>query len=206
MGRNDPKQQKRRAQKEVRRKAKLRKRAASVSWSADALAKCRIDECRYHESMFSEGIGDVLVSRRLPNGQIAFALFLVDPYCLGIKNVAYSILARAEYRERRAHLHRNVRLVPMEACCAKKLIEGAVQWAADLGFRPHADYGRAAAILAGIDAGACDEEFKYGKDGKPLFINGPNESPARCDEIVNTLRERCGPGQFDFIIGGPVDE
>ena len=34
-------------------------------------------------------------------------------------------------------------------------------------------------ILGGIDSGACTEEYEYGKDGKPLFLAGPHDSPAK---------------------------
>ena len=40
-----------------------------------------------------EGIGEVLVSRRLNNGNVAFSVFLVDMYCLGVKDAFADIRA-----------------------------------------------------------------------------------------------------------------
>ena len=46
---------------------------------------------------YTEGIGSVLFSRELPDGSVAVAVFLVDRYCLGVKNALGDILTRSAY-------------------------------------------------------------------------------------------------------------
>ena len=77
-----------------------------------------------------------------------------------------------------------------------------------LGFPPHPDYQRARRIYGDIEATACLEHFVFGKNGKPFFMSGPSDTPARCRKIFDTLTKRCGPDGFHFVVagGGPVPQ
>ena len=166
-----------------------------------------IHECLMPERLFDIGLGSVIVSRRLPNGFIGAAVFLVDVFCLGIKDAFYSRLSQAEYAQRVAHLQHET-FKPLQPACARKLVEEAEAYARDLGFPPHPDYQRARRIFGDIEATACSEHFVFGKDGKPFFMSGPYDTPARCRNIIDTLTQRCGPEGFHYTvaIGGPLEE
>lgn len=75
-----------------------------------------------------------------------------------------------------------------------------MDYARGLGFPPHPDYREAARSLEGIDTATCREVFSFGHEGKPFFTSGPNETPARCRQILDTLRERVGPEGFHFTV------
>ena len=92
--------------------------------------------------------------------------------------------------------------------CARKLVEGAEAYAHDLGFQPHPDYQVARRIFGDLDATACPTHYTFGKDGKPCFMSGPYDTPARCRKIIDTLTQRCGPEGFHYTvaIGGPLEE
>jgi phosphatidylserine/phosphatidylglycerophosphate/cardiolipin synthase-like enzyme len=81
-----------------------------------------------------------------------------------------------------------------------KLIELGVDYAADLGFKPHKDYHKTKIIFGTIDAALCDEYFEFGQDGKPFYGSGPNESPEQSRRIVDALTKRCGPDGFHFMV------
>ena len=156
----------------------------------------------HSSDVWEQGIGEVLISRRLNDGNVAFSVFFVDMYCLGVKDAFANIVPRKAYKE---NLYdkaaRRSPWIPLEPEAARKLVEGAVQYADDLGFSPHADYHKAKAIFGDISAEPCDGEFRYGKDGKPMFVNGPFDDPARCRHILKTLRERLGPDEYHYILG-----
>jgi hypothetical protein len=44
------------------------------------------------------------------------------------------------------------------------------------------------------------QTFTWGKDGKPFFVGGPHDSPARCQQIMNVLTTRLGDGGFGFSV------
>ncbi len=55
-------------------------------------------------------------------------------------------------------------------------------------------------IFGNIAAGACPVKYTYGKDGKPYYINGPYESPADIQRIINTLTKKCGADGFHTML------
>ncbi len=160
-----------------------------------------IHECLVPDSLFDIGIGNVILSRKMPNGFIGAAFFLVDVFCLGIKDAFYDVLSPAEYDHRLSGLqHEMFRAI--YPTCARKLVEGAEAYARDLGLTPHPDYQRARQIFGDLDATACPTHYVFGKDGKPFFVSGPYDTPARCRRIIDTLTRRCGPEGFHFLVGG----
>ena len=54
-------------------------------------------------------------------------------------------------------------------------------------------------IFGDIDASVCPVKYIYGKDGKPFYMNGPYESPADVQKIINTLTEKCGVNGFNTL-------
>jgi hypothetical protein len=97
-------------------------------------------------------------------------------------------------------------IVPVEAEYARKLIEGAVEYAAGLGFKPHKNYFKAKVIFGAIDTALCDATLEFGRDGQPFYGSGPYESPEKRRQILDALKISCGPGGFHFMtgIGDPV--
>ncbi len=197
-------------QKKVERKKKKqqkRKRSLiqfqslSMADRIEHTATAPILHCQTTKSLWINGMANVLVSRKLSNGNVALSVFLLDVYCLGVKDAYCDIVTPARYEEildRQFGEHVIERLRP-EA--ARKLVEGAVAYSQDLGFSPHSDYNKAKLIFGDIDASGCADEFEYGDDGKPHFIAGPHDQPWRCRRIMNTLNERLGaPHKFHFTI------
>jgi hypothetical protein len=83
--------------------------------------------------------------------------------------------------------------------CLVKIVKGAVEYAQSFGFPPHPDYRHASMLLAGIDPSTCPNQFTFGRDGKPLYIQGPNESPAQAESIMRRILDAGG----DFLIALP---
>lgn len=201
----DPRKRQRKAE---RRKAKEKdkRRALAVRRSvgmADRMAESAtapILHCFTQEELWEEGMGHVLVSRRLPLGQVAFSIFLIDMYCLGVKNAQCGIVSRSEYDEVVAKLGRAFPLEDDTPEFVRKLVEGAVDFARGLGFDPHPDYRKAQPIFGDIDPSLCTEEIEYGCDGKPRYVRGPHDSASRVGTIIRTLMRTCGPDGFDVVI------
>ena len=165
------------------------------------VASAPIHECLVPDNLFDIGIGNVILSRKMPNGFVGAAFFLVDVFCLGIKDAFYDVLSPPEYDYRLSGLqHETFRAI--HPTCARKLVEGAEAYARDLGFPPHPDYQRARQIFGDLDATACPTHYVFGKDDKPFFMSGPYDTPARCRSIIDTLTRRCGPEGFHFMVAG----
>lgn len=203
-------------QKQIEKRAKKRKLAKRSSGGgiranqARAYLNLPIHECLVPSTLFETGLGTLLASRKIAAGQYAVSSFLVDVFCLGVKNAFFTVLDEAEYEE---GLKREIlltldgaELTLFHQTCFKKLVTGARRYADDLGFPPHPDYKGAIALLDDIDPAACPERFDYGQGGKPFYIRGPGESSSRAKRIVDQLERRCGPGNFHMLVTtGPID-
>ncbi len=205
MAKDPRRRQKALARKAAKRKARARKHQRRSAPRAglpapESIAAAPVQECLVPEDLFGLGIGTVVVSRRLPNGDIALGMFLVDTQCLGVKNAMFKVVTPHEYRETMAKVSEKQSLRTEEPAAVKKLVEGAVAWARDLGIEPHPDYRKARRVLAGIDAGACPVEYTYGHGGKPFYRPGPYEPPGRQKKILHLLERRCGPDGYHFVI------
>jgi tetratricopeptide (TPR) repeat protein len=197
---DERRRQKKLAKKATERKARQAERKSlSTGGSAAMAARFPIGDCLVPTSLFEEGIGHVVLTRSLPHGQIAMASFLVDTFCLGVKNALYRIVSPAEYDYYREQIEAQTPLEPVHPSCLRKLVEGAVHYARDLGFPPHPDYARAARLFGDIDAAACPVRYTYGKDGQPFYISGPYESAAQSRKIIDTLARRLGPDGFHYM-------
>ena len=91
-------------------------------------------------------------------------------------------------------------MVATEPCCARKLVEQAVQYAQGLGFAPHPDYKKAARVFGGLRAQQCSQKFTFGHEGKPLYRRGPGETEEQARRIVWHLQQRFGSGNFEYLV------
>jgi hypothetical protein len=83
--------------------------------------------------------------------------------------------------------------VQVPLALGRQVVYGAIGYARELGFEPHADFGRAAGYLGAWD-GEC--ELTFGRDGKPMYISGPDDDG---EKIVRKLDRRLGGGNYDFV-------
>jgi hypothetical protein len=205
----DPrKRQKQHARKVAKRKAAIAANKPTGGWAGPMsgthtmgiAAHAPVHECLMGQALFDTGMGTVIVSRVMPNGSIAAAFFLLDVYCLGVKN-AYCVAASpGEYHVRLEQVASHETLTPIAPAYARKLVEAAEAYARALGFSPHPDYHLAKNIFADIDATACPTSFTFGKDGKPFYVQGPHDAPQRVRRIVDTLTHHCGPEGFHYLV------
>lgn len=202
----------RKNKKEKARTARRRQYAGAVNRAIDASGTSRsqirnapLVGAWVAENIFEAGLGHVIVARQLPDGRWAAGSFLLDVYCLGVKNAFLTLRPEREIRQeflpRISQVHP---LTEIEPAYARKLIDGAIDYARELGFEPHGDYHTAQLVLAQIDASTCGETFTFGKDGKPFFVNGPNISIEKSWQIIHHLGKICGPDGFHYMLG--VDE
>ncbi len=199
--------ERRKAKQKAERRQLARREAGGMPVRFEWASTAPILHCVKGASLGEFGIGPVLISRQLRDGTVAFVEFLLDVYCLGVKDVIMSIAPRGQYQRRMYdELAERDTLIPLKPECARKLVEGAVRYALDLGIEPHPDFRTARRIFGDIQSAACTEEFEYGKDGKPFFVAGPHDGPARCRNILHTLEDRCGPDGYHYIIPGEAFE
>jgi hypothetical protein len=189
--------------KAKRREARQARELTPIARLSEAqvreLAGNPIHQCYVSERLFDEGIGHAIISR-VAGGRLAVATVLLDVHCLGIKNADVKIAGAFAYEDQLRAWNRSSRLRRVEPAYLKHLVNETEAWARALGFEPHPDYRLARPLLEDIDASACHEQFVFGKDGKPLYFQGPHDSPVKVRHILATLQRTCGAGKFDYFL------
>jgi hypothetical protein len=150
--------------------------------------------------LWAEGIGYLTIARQESEGGLIFAVFLVDVYCLGVKNAFWRAGTQEDLTDLIRQLEKRQRMRAIAPACLAKIVTGAVEYAQTFGFPPHPDYRHAGMLLAGIDPATCPEEFTFGRDGKPFYIQGPNETPEQAVAIMQRI-EKAG-GHFLIVMPG----
>jgi len=209
MARDEHRRQKALARKRAKRKAAGGGIAAQLRQVSEAAreailaGRSPVHECMLTQDLFEIGIGNVVVAKKLPGGAIGAGVFLVDIYCLGVKNAFFVSLRPEKFA---STIERMLGEDPrdMAPACARKLVEGSVAYAAGLGLKPHRDYRNAKRVFENIDASECAQTFQFGRGGKPYYVSGPNDSPTKSRLLIDRLSRRYGPDGFDYLI--PADD
>ena len=166
----------------------------NLSAESHLMKSCRNSEfhaCVIDYTGRDSGILNLLAARRSKEGGLVIAAFLIDSYCLGVKNGFIKHISTEEYE----HMKSQRPFEDIKPEDAKKLLYDAVAWSKQIGFSPCKEYHTAIKIFDDVDHEASSMEFELGRDGEPLFIAGPNDSPAKCEKILKTLQNK------NFIIG-----
>lgn len=189
--------QKKREKKKRKRQIKAGAQSKVINTSG---SHWPIYECWVPEDLFENGIGQVVISRKSPENKIAFGAYLIDTYCLGVKNCFSQIVDLYEYQDMLERAQGvGSAMQSAESSYVATLIYQAIQYAARFGLRPHSDYLKASAILKNIPIDHT-LEFTFGKNGKPLYIQGPNESRSDIKRIMHALSSTAGKDNYHFAI------
>jgi hypothetical protein len=147
------------------------------------------------------GLVGVLVARDTGSTVLACG-FLVDVFCLGVKNTngpkTMDRRKLPDFSRTFFSAWSNRTPVPAPLELARHIVFGAVDYARNLGFEPHPDFAKGAALLGDWEEGSSDMTF--GQDGKPCYITGPR------DDTYGTMakmRQAVGNGNFDYLVQFP---
>lgn len=159
------------------------------------------DELAAEADTTAAGLVSLLVARRHRYDKVAICGYLVDVYCLGVKEVvgprAVPQRGLPEYVERHFVRYPSPPLqAPIEL--AQHLAWGAIEYARGLGFAPAAGFDAAAGHLGPLTEPSA---IRFGRNGRPCFVQGPSDDVAG---ILRTLEESVGKDGFDFLLA-PAD-
>ena len=183
-----------------RRKAAIAETQMSLATRIRRMAGAPIHSCLISETLFELGKGYLFLARKAADGRTALAVFLLDVYCVGVKDVILRLEEASAIERFMEALGQAEPMVAIEPTRARKLLRDLVAWSRSIGLAPHPDYAAAEPLFGDVSADASDESFGFGKDGKPFLITGPTDTPARIRKRIEALRRTVGDGGFDYIL------
>jgi hypothetical protein len=153
-------------------------------------------ECWIDRDWKEGGLARVVVARQQAENRVLYGVYLVDYYCLGVKNCLWKgDVSLSTFHKRLPQM-----VGTPERCepsLAHQLIYGAINYAQRWGFQPHADFNTAGQILEPRGNLPENHDIEYGQDGKPLFVAGPYDNSRW---VINKLIETAGEGNFDYVM------
>ncbi len=154
------------------------------------------------------GLAVVVIARRQPNGNLVFGNYLVDVFCLGLKDTYCNAdIPAGEFRhDALPQMYRSAGPpISISPALAHEIIYGGIEYAAKFGFRPQRDFKDSQYVLDPPEAHSRSGNVEFGKDGKPFFISGPHDN---AEAIVRQLMRTAGEGNFNYLmmLGEPPDD
>ena len=146
----------------------------------------------------TSGLVTVLIAREQPDGNVVFATYLLDIFCLGLKDTMYNAnISASDFRQvmRDVFLH-----TQPESCSpelAHQMVYECIDYAAQFDLKPHRDFKLSKHVLEPRESLSAPHKLTFGKGGKPFFINGPYDN---INAILAKLDKHPGKGNYEFML------
>jgi hypothetical protein len=191
------------------RKAQRRKQVVAEKRRAEALeaslparvlraTNAPIQHCLLTEDLFEIGMGTLILARGATPDHLAVGSFLVDAFCLGIKDVIFKSVEREFFEFYVEATGLGSPLVSVDPSHARKLLRDLAAWSQSIGFPPHRDFAAVERLFGDVSADVSDTVFRFGRDGKPVYIPGPDDSAPLIRRRIEQLQKHFGDDGFGF--------
>lgn len=159
-----------------------------------------IGTCYISEGMKDCGEGHVIVTRRHTGGRISIALYLVDIFCLGVKNSLYRL--RLEEDELEEMLNNIPSLHECSYDEAHNWVYGAIAWAEEAGIEPDKSFAITKYMLEEDTDNVPLIEYDFGYNGKHFLMANNNLEASR---YLPLMKKNLGEGNYTFTIKTDYD-
>lgn len=169
----------------------------------DRMRKLEFGPC-YISSGLEAGEIFIIVSRKHKGGRLSFCTYLVDTYCMGVKDTYWE--TRMEESEFYGHIEdvkqRDKGIKECSYTEAHNRIWGAIAFAKEAGITPCRSFNMAQYFLAEDDESVPLIEYKFGKDGKHFLVAN---SQAELNHYYPVLKHNLGD-DFNYMVREDLDD
>lgn len=156
-----------------------------------------VGTCYVSDDIWKEGIGVVVVTRLHKGGKRTVGFFLIDVFCLGVKDAGYRV--RMDDSECDSFMERFDEMQMREASYeeAHNIVYGALSFAEEAGIGPCKDFALAKYVLEEDTDDIPLIEYQFGKDGMHyLFANSQLEA----SRYLPLMSKNLGDGNYRYVI------
>ena len=160
-----------------------------------------IGKCFVSDDLKKMGEGHVIVSRIHTGGRISVAVYLIDIWCVGVKDSFYELrMEDYEFSEMIGSYSLGLHECSYDE--AHNWIYGAIDFAEEAGIEPDKSFNLTQYMLEEDDDNIPLIEYEYGKDGKHTLVA---QSRLEASRYLPLLEKNLGKGNYDFILN-PDDD
>jgi hypothetical protein len=200
MARGTRKQDKRRVKRQEKRRSARAAQSSSPYRRIGTHGETKA--CYLSRDWKNHGMGSLLCLRKAPGGGHALAAFLIDFWCLGLKDAWGRVdISMEEFRQATTRFQDvGDHLVRIDLDLARRLVAGSIRFARQNGFRLPPRYERWVALMGGIDDAATADLSSFGVDGGLRYIGSMDDLRKRL--LHGTVDEFFERKDVHYVIGG----
>ena len=143
------------------------------------------------------GMAHVIVTRVRPSGNLVMGAFLVDTFCLGVKDAGYhENMAPSDFEGYLAKYRKGMGLEEISYNEAHNIIYGAMAFAEEGGIKPVKEFDPAGYILEEDTDDIPLIEYEFGKNGKHFLVVNPDRKEM---PYYHILKNNLGD-DFEFVL------
>ena len=169
--------------------------------------KLPIHECLINDNWQEIGLATIMVTRRHINGRFTFGTYLIDVFCLGLKQTNYFFNQNEEeyeFLKAKVFSLQDDEMTLCEYNLAHNIIFGAIEYADSLGFKSQDDDWKLSKYVLEEDNDNVELiEIEFGQFGKPTYMVGPYDNANR---IIAQLTSAVGEGNFEVVYMDDEDD
>ncbi len=161
-----------------------------------------LGKCWITENWRKVGVAQILITREHINGNKTYCVYMVDLNCLGVKDTIWQFNRDAsDFDEFLNNLFSELTFEEVPYPLVHNIIFAAVEYAEDLGFKPHKDFTNITEFFLEEDDDRIELiDIECGKEGKPFYVRAAYETEAQAKAIIDQLTKVKGPGGFHYIL------
>ena len=162
-----------------------------------------IGKCYITPDWKEAGICQIIITRIRPSGNLVMGIFLVDTFCIGVKDVTYNAnMSESEFEDLLEDYKFAPGLEEISYNEAHNIIYGAISFAEEGGIQPAKGFNIAGYVLEEDTDDIPLIEYEFGKDGKHfIFINSDRREMPYYYQLKKTLGD-----DFEYVIDYNEDE
>lgn len=156
------------------------------------------------EDNWGEGEGYVIVIREHTGGKKSFAAYLVDRWCVGVKDSFFNV--RVDDDQVEGMLSRLSRFGTLDVVSyeqAHNMVWGAVAFAEEAGIKPCKDFALTQYYLEEDTDDVPLIEYDYGVDGKYYLVATNN---LELSKYLQPMRKNLAEGDYVYVVDDGFDD
>ena len=177
-----------------KKKQKEQQFLSSEQYLKQKARSLEIGKCYISEDLEDCGEGIIFVTRNHKGGKISMGFYLVDIYCLGVKDSHYQL--RMEEEEVQEYVSHYTKMRECSYEEAHNWIYGAIAFAEEGGIEPDKSFALTQYLLEEDTDDIPLIEYEFGKDGQHFLVC---HSVSEANRYLPTLRKHLG-NDVKFVI------